>query len=225
MTAGSSAEAYLDGEIAARRPRSPIYATTASIRAGRAGLRRAAVQRRRAVAGARCDMSWVWSERRQWRGGGCDRLVDAGFISGVVGVQAPGTIRDRRVARRLYWPAIADPLRGRWSGPLYVLTNGGTYSAAELFATALQNNRAARIVGTRTGGDGCGFMVEGEPIPLPRTGLRVLMPNCVRLRADGSNEVAGVTPDLAIRPRRGEGARARAARLIAAILADRRALR
>jgi hypothetical protein len=46
------------------------------------------------------------------------------------------------------------------------------------------------------------------------------MPNCVRLRADGSSEVAGIAPDLPIAALEGESARARAARLLSSIVAD-----
>ena len=46
------------------------------------------------------------------------------------------------------------------------------------------------------------------------------MSNCVRLRADGSDEVAGVTPDLPVGQRQGESQRARAARLVSTITAD-----
>jgi C-terminal processing protease CtpA/Prc len=111
-------------------------------------------------------------------------------------------------------------MRGRWRGPLYVLTNGSTYSAAEMFAATLQNNGAARVVGTRSGGDGCGFMIEGTAVTLPGSRLRVRMPNCVRLRSDGSNEVAGIAPDLPVQAREGESARARTERLIAEIATD-----
>jgi len=47
--------------------------------------------------------------------------------------------------------------------------------------------------------------------------------NCVRLRADGSNEVAGVKPDLQILPSEGENDRARAWRLLDAVAADLKA--
>jgi hypothetical protein len=60
-------------------------------------------------------------------------------------------------------------------------------------------------------------MVEAEPLVLPHSQLRFRMPNCVRLRADGSNEVAGVAPDIRIEAVEGESARARATRLLRAV--------
>jgi hypothetical protein len=46
------------------------------------------------------------------------------------------------------------------------------------------------------------------------------MPNCVRLRADGSSEVAGIAPDLPIAAIDGESPRARAARMLYAVVGD-----
>jgi hypothetical protein len=46
------------------------------------------------------------------------------------------------------------------------------------------------------------------------------IPDCVRLRADGTDEVAGITPDLPLTPRAGEGTRARAQRLMETVAED-----
>jgi len=46
------------------------------------------------------------------------------------------------------------------------------------------------------------------------------MPNCMRLRADGSNEEAGIAPDIPILPTEQESDRARADRALAAIAKD-----
>ena len=102
----------------------------------------------------------------------------------------------------------------RKRGPLFVLTDNRTYSAAEMFAAVLQNNGAAKIIGARTGGDGCGFMNDPAPVSLAHAGLRFRVPNCVRMRADGTDEVAGVIPDLPVLPTAGESTRAQALRVI-----------
>jgi hypothetical protein len=218
MTSGPLAARYLDEEIQGLEQAMGRATDEASRRA--AGAARAVMRARRATAALPgCAMSWAWTERRPWTPLGCSRLADVGFASGVVAGEAEAAIPDEAVARHVYWPARVSRLRGAWGGPLYLLTNGTTYSSAEMFAAVLQNNRAARIVGAATGGDGCGFMIENDPLTLPHLGLRLRMPNCVRLRADGSDEVAGVTPDLPVLPRQGESPRARAARL-AGIVAD-----
>jgi hypothetical protein len=84
------------------------------------------------------------------------------------------------------------------AGPLYVLINRGTGSAAEFFAAVLRDNGAATLIGERTAGAGCGYIDGGSPIALKRSGMTVSMPNCARFRADGSNEVDGVTPDVVV---------------------------
>jgi hypothetical protein len=47
-------------------------------------------------------------------------------------------------------------------------------------------------------GAGCGFTNGGIPTVLPRSGAHVRIPDCARLRADGTNAVAGVTPDVGL---------------------------
>ncbi len=90
----------------------------------------------------------------------------------------------------------------------------------EMFSAVMQDNRIAKLVGVRSGGDGCGFMVNAAPIILTHTRLRFRIPNCMRLRADGTNEEAGISPDLTVAPTEGETDRARAARVVATLAAD-----
>jgi hypothetical protein len=164
-----------------------------------------------------CDMSWVWRERRAWDPGSpCSRLVRIGSAGGVFDRPPPFTV-SAEAARRLHWPMSIRPLWGTWTGPLFVLTDTRTFSSAEMFAAVLQNNQAARVVGQRTGGDGCGWMGPETATRLTRAGLSFRTPTCVRLRGDGSDEVAGVSPDIVVVPAVGEGGRARALRLLHAI--------
>jgi hypothetical protein len=164
-----------------------------------------------------CSMSWVWKERKDWNTNPCRRLIPAGSAGGPLDYLKPGETQDVRVARRLHWPAKYTRLWGTWTGPVYVLVSSRTYSSAEMFAAVLQNNHAAKIIGTRTGGDGCGFMDDAPPVTLPHSQLRFRIPNCVRLRADGSDEVAGVSPDLPVLARDGETTRERAYRVLETI--------
>ncbi len=60
----------------------------------------------------------------------------------------------------------------------------------------LTDNHAATIVGSLTLGCGCGFTNGGIPTTLPRSGAHVHVPDCARLRADGSNEASGIVPDV-----------------------------
>jgi hypothetical protein len=54
---------------------------------------------------------------------------------------------------------------------------------------------AGTIVGESTGGAGCGYTNGGIPTTLKNSGAKVKMPDCVRFRADGSDEVNGIIPD------------------------------
>ena len=134
---------------------------------------------------------------------------------------APGSLATDAAAA-LYWPSIADSMRGAWNGPVYLLTDSGTASAAEMFAALMRDRGIARTVGVRTLGLGCGSMVDNAPFTLPHSHLSFRIPNCVRLRADGSDEVAGIAPDLPVLPAAKESARARAARVLTVVNLDLR---
>ena len=176
-------------------------------------------QRKLTAEAGPCDMSWVWREQRSWGTSPCTRLISSGFASGALDYVKPGTI-DASAVRALYWPAIADSLRGAWVGSTYVLTDANTGSAAEMFTALMRDRGIAKTVGTRTFGLGCGFMVNDDPIVLPHSRRAFRIPNCVRLRADGTDEVAGVAPDLPTAAQPGETARSLAARTLRTIFSD-----
>lgn len=214
-----TAVGYLDEQLTALRAPLPASADPAA----RAALERATAAfeaNKAALATADCDMSWVWREQRPWQPGtACSHLLDVGSAAGALDYLEPHAFGDPGIARRLYWAAVADDYRGAWTGPVYVVTDARSYSAAELFASSMQLNHIAKTVGQRTGGDGCGFVTEIPPLVLPHSRLSFRLPNCVRLRADGGDEVAGVTPDLPVLPLKAESPRARAARA-ADLIAD-----
>jgi C-terminal processing protease CtpA/Prc len=169
-----------------------------------------------------CPMDWVWKQRVDWQNQGCKRLLSAGSAGGPLDYLKPGEVEDVRIARRLHWPAKYTQLWGTWTGPVYVLTDGRTYSSAEMFAAVLQDNHAAKIVGSQTGGSGCGFAEDPPELTLTHSRLRFRMPNCVRLRADGTDEVAGVRPDIQVLATEGESSRGRAWRVAQMVDADLR---
>ena len=94
---------------------------------------------------------------------------------------------------------------GVWRGPLIVLVDGGTGSAAEQFAAVLQDNKVAIVMGSPTVGAGCGHTDGGTPTTLKNSGGVLELPDCARFRADGSNEVTGVQPDVLVGLRSGDG--------------------
>lgn len=77
-----------------------------------------------------------------------------------------------------------------------VLVDGATASAAEQMAAVLQDAKAAVVVGQKTLGAGCGYTGVGVPARLKHSGLVVKMPDCARFRANGDNEIEGITPDV-----------------------------
>jgi hypothetical protein len=173
--------------------------------------------RRQQVQKPSCDLSWVWRERRGWKTNDCKRLIDAGSSGGPLALLDPKAVSSVAIAKELHLPSAVAEFWGSWTGPLYVLTDRRTYSSAEMFAAVLQNNRAATLVGGRSGGDGCGFMDSEGLTRLPHSGMRFRVPNCVRLRADGTDEVAGIEPDLPVHAVEGEEGAAIAMRVLNAV--------
>lgn len=219
MTASHAAESYADEQLAeigkAMRP------DAAGPLQDQAKRSLDFFSSRKTLLGKRsCAMAWAWQSKRVFAPDGCSHLIDVGFASGPVNALTPGSYDDRHRAAKIYWPSIVEPWRGTWRGPVYVLTNATTYSAAELFTAVMKDNGIAKVVGAKTGGDGCGFMVEAAPVVLPHSRMRFRVPNCVRLRADGTDEVAGIAPDLPVLATEGEGPRARAVRVLATVVND-----
>lgn len=111
-------------------------------------------------------------------------------------------------------------MEGAYRGPLLVLVDHRTISAAEGFAALLQDNSAAFVMGEATFGAGCGYTDGGIPFTLAHSGGEVKMPDCVRIRRDGGNEVEGVAPDRLIAWRRADSPLQRAQRLLEALERD-----
>lgn len=95
------------------------------------------------------------------------------------------------------FPVIRHPETvGLYDGPLFVIVDGGSASATEQFATLLELNKAATLVGEKTYGAGCGYTNGGIKVYLENTHLRIFMSDCMRSRADGENELAGIEPQI-----------------------------
>lgn len=105
----------------------------------------------------------------------------------------------------VFSPAKYPYTAGVWRGPLIVVVDSLTYSAAEEFASVLQDNHAALIMGAPTGGAGSGHTDGGTPTTLPNSHGIFELPDCARFRANGDNEVAGVQPTVLAGLRRFDG--------------------
>jgi C-terminal processing protease CtpA/Prc len=173
-----------------------------------------------------CDRSPLWRGERI----GCTALVSGPFHAGGL---LPGGLPGRQDG-----PDWVDPVDatvrhkytpGSWKGPVLVLVDGDTASAAELFTAMLQDAGRARVIGAPSFGSGCGWMLPRRPVTLPHSGGRLLMPDCARFRRDGRNELDGVQPDFLVGLRTYDSARQRAERLrpkldeaVAALLGPKR---
>ncbi|TWI04789.1 peptidase S41-like protein [Luteimonas cucumeris] len=91
---------------------------------------------------------------------------------------------------------------GEWRGPVLILADSRTGSAAEGFVAWLQQNKVATVIGERTAGAGCGYVDGGNPTRLKVVPVDVWMPNCARFLDDGRNEIDGIAPDIALPMRR-----------------------
>jgi hypothetical protein len=161
-----------------------------------------------------CDATKVWTEAGF--APGCERLAadEHGHyeISEGAGDVASTLSSEHILFRRPRHPAFV----GIYDGPLFITIDDGTASASEQFATLLQYNEAATIIGETSYGAGCGYTRGGIQLYLENVQLRVWMPDCVRLRADGENELAGIVPDVA-GWKEGKGGKARARELMAVL--------
>jgi hypothetical protein len=144
-----------------------------------------------------CERADIWTTPTG--GQQCTSLRAApSFSSGVLDYAPRKLLEDLQAKTVLFSPALLDYHEGVYAGPLFVLVDKNTASASEYAAALLQDNDAAKIIGERTMGVGCGYTFGGIKWVLPNSKLRVFMPDCIRYRKDGSNEYVGITPDLAI---------------------------
>lgn len=87
---------------------------------------------------------------------------------------------------------------GAWTGPVLVLADRRTGSASEDFIAWLQQNGVATVLGETTNGAGCGYVDGGNRTRLSVAPFEVMMPNCARFLDDGTNEIEGLRPDVAL---------------------------
>ncbi len=160
-------------------------------------LQEAAARLRSGIARSQtpCDRKRIWHEGKL----DCSMLIsDVLYNGGILPYAQPGSFTSLESKTTLF-----HPLRYRYQEsanrlPLYVIVDRDTWSAAEYFAAILQDNSAATIVGEVSGGAGCGYTNGGIPTLLQHSHAIVKMPDCVRLRKDGTNEVSGIIPDVLV---------------------------
>jgi len=143
----------------------------------------------------RCDQSPLWAGGEP----SCSLMVPGlRFPVEVLPYAKPGSFPELKSRTRLFYALRYSYEESANKLPLLVLIDKDTWSAAEYLPAILQDNKAATIIGELTGGAGCGYTNDGIPTVLKNSGGTVKMPDCIRLRADSSNEVDGVTPDVLV---------------------------
>lgn len=160
----------------------------------------------RAIADTPCDSAPLWTGSRpacSWLGGGL-------WATGLLASADADTLRGKSWASLVFKAAEVPYQEGVWRGPLIVLVDRWTGSASEEFAAELQDNHVAVILGETTYGVGCGHTDGGTPTRLSHSGATLELPDCARFRADGSNEVRGVVPDVLVGFHKSDNARLKA---------------
>ncbi len=99
------------------------------------------------------------------------------------------TVKSRRGAGRIYEASSGDVARGI---PMVVLVNGGSASAAEIVAAALQHNGRAVVMGTQTFGKGSVQTV----VPLPQEGAIRLTTALYYAPSGEAIQARGVEPNI-----------------------------
>jgi hypothetical protein len=154
-----------------------------------------------------CDATPLWNGAHP----SCAFLGDGFYGSGMVSTALPPQFAKKAWAGEVFSANEYPYEAGLWRGPLMVLVDSETWSAAEEFAAVLQDNHAATIIGEPTGGAGCGHTDGGTPTTLKNSRAILEVPDCARIRADGSNEVRGIRPDVLTGWRNTDGRTRRAA--------------
>jgi hypothetical protein len=157
-----------------------------------------------------CDGAKLWAGEAS----DCRWLGTGFYATGLLANSDAARWRDKPYATMIYSPSQYPFEAGVWMEPLIVLVDRNSYSAAEEFAAVLQDNRAAIIIGEPTGGAGCGHMLEGATVTLKNSGATLQMPDCSRMRADGSNELRGIQPDILVGFTPRDGAKLKGRRLL-----------
>lgn len=85
-----------------------------------------------------------------------------------------------------------------FNGNIYLLVDEGVYSSAEMLASFCKETKLAKLVGTRTGGDGIGF--DPLQVDLPKTGYVLRFSDGLGITESGSiNELDKTKPDILVK--------------------------
>lgn len=114
---------------------------------------------------------------------------------------------DKRRLKKLYMPGFGvgefEPFKKAFKGNVFVLINGGSFSASGEFASVAQRYKRAVFVGQETGGNNviCGGQMFKHKVTLPNTGIVCLTGTEATIIRDlKENTGHGVFPDYLVSP-------------------------
>jgi hypothetical protein len=171
------------------------------------------VTQRRAQALTPCPTDVLWKGQHP----PCKLMGDGFYSTGLLPAANRADLVGKPWGKLLFSPVQYPYHEGLWEGPLIVVIDAGTGSAASQFAAELQDNHAAILIGS-TAPAGCGHTDGGTPTPLPYSRGVLELPDCERIRVGGQNLADGVRPDIEVAFSDHESARERASRLVPAIV-------
>ncbi|SEW53944.1 S41 family peptidase [Chitinophaga arvensicola] len=94
---------------------------------------------------------------------------------------------------------MITPVSGHFTGRLFVLVNGGTFSSAAIVSACLEKNTAAIFAGEETGGNT--YIISGNPFEftLPNTGIQCFISTTnYIINPYGSNSGHGLIPEFVV---------------------------
>jgi hypothetical protein len=147
-----------------------------------------------AETGSLCTAGPVW-DGEPWRLG-CSRLstrsyFHLGFLEG-----GPGGRFPFEVARVINVESLYPSLPTAWDGPVAVLMDEDTASAAELFTGYLKFGAGAVLLGRHTANAGGGWSLGYYGWGLVNSGMTLYMPDTAYYWLTGENARVGLEPDL-----------------------------
>lgn len=98
--------------------------------------------------------------------------------------------------------AFAPRKRNHFSGRVYILTGGNSFSATTLFVNGVKGQKNVSVIGEETGGGAYGNSAWMIPdLTLPNTGIRMRLPLFRLVMNKGlPNSGRGIEPDIPVRP-------------------------
>jgi Peptidase family S41 len=104
-----------------------------------------------------------------------------------------------------YHPNLSPqkPQKNSFSGNVYILINGGSFSTTRDFCSIVHTNKRGKFVGEETGGNYSGNCSEVFlPLTLPNTKIKVYIPlvKCINAVSDNASKTRGIRPDYPFTP-------------------------